>query len=158
MINTLFTFTASGSGWVVDKIVELDIAFAAFCPIRGSSYLPSPHELDASRLLLNIRNRQDHNCFLYCFTAAWHLKYGPLLYVAGDSNNKRTSPDTYSKRNPLAHQAKGNFKMPMGFGEMLRFEKINNCKINVFRYEKKNLFHCGSLVNQRRNWRLICCW
>ena len=27
---------------------------------------------------LNIGNRQDHNCFLYCFTAAWHLKHGPL--------------------------------------------------------------------------------
>ena len=140
MINTLFTFTASGSGWVIDKIVQLDINFAAFNPIRGSSYLPSPPELDASHLLINIRNRQDHNCFLYCFTAAWHLKYGPLLYVASrDTINRRTNPDTYSKRNPMAYQAKGDFNMPMGFHDMLRFEKINNCKINVFRFDKKQL-------------------
>ena len=70
MVNTLFTFTASGSGWILDKILELDVNFATFNPISGSSYLPTPPELDASRLLLNIRNRQDHNCFLYCFTAA----------------------------------------------------------------------------------------
>ena len=140
MVNTLFTFTASGSGCILDKILELDVNFATFNPIRGSSYLPTPPELDASRLLLNIRKRQDHNCFLYCFTATWHLKNGPLLYVASrDSIARRTSPDTYSRRNPLAHQAKGEFEMQMGFGQMLRFEKLNNCKINVFRYTEKQL-------------------
>ena len=140
MMNTLFTFTASGSGWILDKITNLEVKFAAFNPIRGSSYIPSPPQLDASHLLLNIRNRQDHNCFLYCFTAAWHLRYGPLLYVASrDSPNVRTNPKTYSKENPLAHQAKGEYTMPMGFGEMLRFEKLNNCKVNVFRYNEKEL-------------------
>ena len=90
-------------------------------------------------MLLNIRNRKDHHCFLYCFTAAWHLKNGPLLYVASrDSIARRTSPDTYSRRNPLAHQAKGEFGMPMGFGQM-GFEKLNDCKINVFRYTEKQL-------------------
>ena len=75
MINTLFTFTASGSGWILDTIIELDIKIATFDPIRGSSYIPTPPQLEAPHLLLNIRNRQEHNCFLYCFTAAWHLKY-----------------------------------------------------------------------------------
>ena len=136
MVNTLFTFTASGSGWILNKILELDVSFATFNPIRGSSYLPTPPELDASRLLLNIRNRQDHNSI----KTAWHFKNGPLLYVAGrDSIARRTSPDTYSKRNPIAHQANGVFEMPMGFGQILRFEKLNDCKINVFRYTEKQL-------------------
>ena len=105
--------------------------FAIFNPIRGSSYLPTPPELDASR---------DHNCFLYCFTAVWHLKHGPLLYAAGrDTFRNRESPQTYSSRNPLAHQAEGEFDMPMGFGQMLRFEKLNDCKIKVFRYTEKQL-------------------
>ena len=82
MINTLFTFTASGSVWILDGIIETDIKFATFNPIRGSSYLPTPPELEASLLLFNIRNQQDHNSFLYCFTAAWHLKHETLLYVA----------------------------------------------------------------------------
>ena len=78
-----------GIGWIRDRIVELEVKFATFNRIRGSSYLPTPPELDESRLLLNIRNRQDHNCFLYCSTAAWHLKYGRLLYVASrDSSAK----------------------------------------------------------------------
>ena len=66
LLNTLFTFTASGSGWILEKIVDLDVKFATFSPIRGSSYLPTPPELDASHLLLNIRNRQDHNCLAKC--------------------------------------------------------------------------------------------
>ena len=65
---------------------------------------------------------------------------GPLLYVSSrDSRRKRTSPDTYSRSNPNAHQANGDFEMPMGCGQMLRFEKLNNCKINVFRYNEKQL-------------------
>ena len=28
MVNTLFTFTASGSGWILDKILVLDVNFA----------------------------------------------------------------------------------------------------------------------------------
>ena len=124
----------------MDKIIELDIKFATFNPIRGSSYLPTPPELEAPHLLLNIRNRQDHNCFLYCFTAAWHLKHGPLLYAASrDSIGRRTNPETYSPRNQLAHQAVGDYEMPMGFGQMLRFEKLNKCNVNVFRYTENEL-------------------
>ena len=29
--------------------------------------------------------------------------------------------------------------MPMAFGQMLRFEKLNDCKIKVFRYTEKQL-------------------
>ena len=124
----------------LSKFLEMDVSFVTLNPIRGSSYLRTPPELDASRLLLNIRNRQDHSCFLYCFTAAWHLKNGPLLFVASrDSIARRTSPDIYSKRNPVAHQANGVFEMLMGFGQILRFEKLNDCKINVFRYTEKQL-------------------
>ena len=101
LLNTLFTFTSSGSGWNLEKIFDQDVKFAPFNPIRGSSFLPAPPEVDASRLLLNIKNRQDHNRFLHCFTAAWHLKHGPLLYYSrSDSIAKRTSPDTYSRHNP----------------------------------------------------------
>ena len=77
MLCTFWSFTASGSGWTVDKITQLEIKISVFNLIKGSSYNAVPGE--HSRALLNIRNHNDHNCFLYCFTAAWHLKNGPLL-------------------------------------------------------------------------------
>ena len=54
LLNLLFTFTASGSRRVLDKIVQLDIDFATLNPIRGFSYWPTPAEFHASDLLLNI--------------------------------------------------------------------------------------------------------
>ena len=134
MLFTLWTFTASGSGWIVNKISQLDIKFSVFNPIKGSTYIALPGELQNTRSLLNIRNHHDNNCFLYCFTAAWHLKNGPPLFrYEEESWRRKTSPLTYASTNPFAHQPVGDFEMPMGIKELPKFEKMNNCKVNIFR-------------------------
>ena len=133
MLATLYTFTASGSGWIVVKIVQLEIRIALFTPMTGSSYIALPNQLQNSCSLLNIRNHEDLKCFLYCFTAAWHRKYGPELTPPGQHpRTKRTDPRTYSEANPIAHQARGEFDMPMGLGQLQRFEEMNRCRINIF--------------------------
>ena len=133
MLATLYTFTASGSGWIVVKIIQLEIRMALFTPMTGSSYIALPNQLQNSCSLLNIRNHEDHKCFLYCFTAAWHRKYGPELTPPGQHPRiKRTDPRTYSEANPIAHQARGEYDMPMGLGQISRFEEMNRCRINIF--------------------------
>ena len=72
MLSVLYTFTASGRGWILVKIVQLDVRLALFAPMTGSSYIALLNKLQSCNSLLNIRNHEDHNCFLYCFTAAWH--------------------------------------------------------------------------------------
>ena len=134
MINASFTFTASESRGILDKIIELDIKFATFNPIRECSYF---------LLHQNWRHR------IYCLTFATdkikiafctalqargtsRLKHRPLLYVANrDFICRRTNSETYFRRNQLAHQALGDYEMPMGFGQTLRFEKLNKCNVNV---------------------------
>ena len=64
MIKTQFTFMASGICWILDEIVGLDVKFANFSLISGSSSIHTPPDLKTSRLLLNIRNHQDYKCFL----------------------------------------------------------------------------------------------
>ena len=59
-------------GWVLDKIMKLDIKIVKFSPIRASSYLALPRELANERSVLNIRNQNDEKCFFYCYTAAFH--------------------------------------------------------------------------------------
>ena len=54
MMAALPAFASSGSGWVVEKIIKLDIKLARNRPIRGSSYLALPHMLINCRGLLNI--------------------------------------------------------------------------------------------------------
>ena len=79
LLSTLFSFTVHGSGWIVDKIKTVELNMANFAPRRRSSYLASTSELQGVRSLFNIRKHVDNNCFLYCFTAAYHSFYGPPL-------------------------------------------------------------------------------
>ena len=138
MLAVLFSFTSHGSGWALQKINHLEVKMALFMPVRGSSYIALPGELQGLRSLLNIRNHLDNKCFLYCFTAAYHLHHGPQLET--DTWRTVTSPNLYSANNPSAYQPHGSFDMPMGFKDLSSFETLNNVQVNVFRYESKQLF------------------
>ena len=48
MLGILYTFTASGNGWMAVKIVQLEIRVALFTPMTGSSYIALPHQLQAA--------------------------------------------------------------------------------------------------------------
>ena len=139
MIAVLSTFDSSGSGWVVEKITKLDINFAHFQPIRGSSYLALPHKLANCRGLLNIRNHDEANCFNYCLVAPYQAHHGIIL--DRDDRNyhiDKKSPATYQQEN--IHQPAGKFDMPMGFEQMKLFETLNDVTINVFGYNKGQLY------------------
>ena len=139
MMAVLSTFASSGSVWVVEKILKLDIKFARYRPIRGSSYLALPHELANCRGLLNIRNHEDANCFNYCFVAAYHAHHG--ISLDRDDRNyhiDKTSPATYQQEN--IHQPVGEFEMPMGFEQMKAFETLTDVAINVFGYDKGQIY------------------
>ena len=79
MLCTLFTFTTSGSWWIVDEISRLEIRFAAFRPTKGPSFIAVPNDLHSMNCSLNIRTHNDYVCSIYCFIAAWHLKSSPSL-------------------------------------------------------------------------------
>ena len=80
MLTSLMSFTSHGSGWILRKIIGLNIRLVSHIPIRASSFIALPSSLQSMACLLNIRNRSDNNCFLYCYVAAWHLKFGPSLH------------------------------------------------------------------------------
>ena len=107
MLLTLNNFASHASGWTLDQIVNIEIRLAKAKPIRALSYLALPGKLAHTCSVLNIRNREDENCFLYCYTAAYHLKFGPRLLPPGAPSRRMTSPVTYGPDNPLAKQADG---------------------------------------------------
>ena len=129
----LNNFASHGSGWTLNQIFNIEIRLAKAKPIRASSYLALPSNRARRCSLLNIRNREDENCFLYCYTAAYHLRFGLQLLPPGASSRRLTSPVTYGPDNPIAKQADGVFDIPMGFHQMTRFEELNNVCVNVFR-------------------------
>ena len=138
MLSSLFSFTSHGSGWMLKDINGLYVKLVSYVPIRGSSNPALPSDLRSMNCLLNIRNREDDNCFLYCYVAAWHFTYGQSLYE-NVGWRMRTNPETFSPSNPMTHQPVGDFEMPMAFNQILTFENLNKVQVNVFRYQKKDL-------------------
>ena len=132
-------FSAHGSGWVLQRVNELYIKIGKMLPIRGSSFIPLPAKIANSQQLINIRNHNDHNCFLLCYTAAYHLRYKPDLIVGRlvDPKLEETDPHTYTK--PGTHQASDDFVMPMSLNMIPQFERLNNVQVNVFQYQKGDL-------------------
>ena len=110
MLNILFMFLSQGSGWILRKVNRLEINIAAFATVHASSYIALPSFLNGCRSLFNIRNQFDHNCFLYCFVAAYHIKNRINLLTEGRSGTEKTNPDTYknAERQPVGYN-----KMPM---------------------------------------------
>ena len=139
IICSISSFSSHGSGWTIESLDKVDVKIMRYSPIRGSSYLSLDPALCNNQNLINIRNFADNNCFLYCFTAGYHLKFGPDLMKDNRLFRPRTNPLTYHPSNAATHQAVGDFEMPMSLNRIDRFEDLNQVQVNVFRYEKKAL-------------------
>ena len=136
--SSLFSFTSHGSGWMLKDVNGFHVKQVSYVPIRGSSYLALPNDLQSMNCLLNIKNRENNNCFLYCYVAAWHFAYAQSLYE-NVGWRMRTNPETYSISNPMTHQRVGDFELPMAFNQISRFENLEKVQVNVIRYQKTGL-------------------
>jgi len=69
MMSALQIFTSGGSGWVVEKLLHLDINVNKYKPIRGRSYIPTPPKFNDNCFLLNINNSRQLLYYLFntCF-------------------------------------------------------------------------------------------
>ena len=136
IINSISTITKNGSVWRFETLLSFAIKLSRFSPIRAGSYIALPVKYQSERSLLNIRNYQDPNCFLYCYTAAFHLFYGSPLVNEDTTWRTKWSPSLYGPKNPKAHQQYGTHQMPMLVDEIGIFENENDVQINVFRCVK----------------------
>ena len=77
IVSKLVSFSSYGSGWQLLSIDKVTLKLAKYVPVRGSSFIPfhEGHPLRRDSNLLNIHNGSDNNCFLYCYTAGYHLVY-----------------------------------------------------------------------------------
>ena len=131
MLAVLFTFASSGSGWLLEKVLRVNIKFAKYRPASASSYINLPPHLQKSNSLLNIWNHKDKNCFIYSFVAASYLKNNNFEGEEGRNDSlKLTSPEFYQNMSSL--QPAAEFAMPMGFNDNDNFETLNDVEVNVF--------------------------
>ena len=86
---------------------RFEIKITRFVPVRPGFYIALPPKYESEQSLLNNRNYNDRNCFLYCFTAAYHIfKEKPL---AGPETSWPVNkiPELYGPGNRNAHQPLG---------------------------------------------------
>ena len=70
ILNFIDIWISEGSGWTIERIEKHFINFVKYQPLKGSSYVKLPKELQNSlKGLINIQNK-DNECFRWC-----HIRY-----------------------------------------------------------------------------------
>ena len=126
-INEIEQTVELGSGWIFQHINDFIISFANYQPLRGGTYRPLPEGLADTRgrnkALINIKN-DDNLCFKYCYLA----------------EKKQIKKNTERSSQYVKYFKEVNDKgieYPMRRCDIPKFEKMNNCRINVYRYDEK---------------------
>ena len=66
-------FQQRGLGWVLDKLLALDLHLLEFDPLRATSYIPLPTCIHNRKSVINIKNK-DEKCFLWSVIAGLYFK------------------------------------------------------------------------------------
>ena len=121
--EVLANFQQSGSNWVFQRIIRLEIHFANWKPIRGSTFIPLPAKIKNKKAVINIKN-EDNQCFKWCITRALN----PV-----DKNPNRITKELIEQSKSLNWEG---LKFPVDLKQIKIFEKKNpSISINVFGYE-----------------------
>ena len=119
MISNLENFNRRGSNWMFKKVIRLEIHFVRWKPLKGSSWIPLPVNLENKKAVINMKN-QDDMCFKWCMGRAKNMvKIHP----------ERITPE-------LRRQAEefdwSGCEFPMAVEKIKFFEKRNDVSVNVF--------------------------
>ena len=77
LISKIEEFQSRGSGWVLNKLLILDLHILEYNPLHASSYIPLPERLASNKAIINIQNK-DQKCFLWSVIAGTFLKDSKL--------------------------------------------------------------------------------
>ena len=124
MCNSFIEDQRQGSNWTVDKVITIHMA--RYRPLRGSNYIPLPIKLRSKHPIINVKNK-DNNCFMWSVLAALH---------PGNHNSDRV-------REYQTYATELNFdaiSFLMRMADIPKFEKQNQIYVNVFGYEKGDVF------------------
>ena len=121
--EVLANFQQSGSNWVFQEIQRLEIHFANWQPLGGSTFIPLPAKLKNKKGVINIKN-EDNQCFKWCVVRALN----PV-----DQNSNRLTKELVKQSKSLNWNG---LKFPVGLKAIKIFETNNpSISINVFGFE-----------------------
>ena len=125
LLESIDQYEMCGSGWVLDRLLRLDLHVAKYDPLRASTYMPLPKEIRQKHAVVNIRNH-DKLCFIWCVIAS----------IYGDPNVQNPHRISHYQQWANAFNLNG-LEMPMALKDVAKFERLNNISISVYGYEPK---------------------
>ena len=117
------SFQQLKSGWRFKRVEFMDIHINPYNPISASSYIELPAEIKKSKSVINVKNLEDHKCFIYSVASAVYPK---------EKNPQRL--DKFLKTNVEKFNCEG-MDFPVSISEIDKFEKQNEFAITVIGYD-----------------------
>ena len=120
----MYNYEGEGSGWVFDKVISFQVNIHKHVPLRASSYMEIPAEVQNTKSVVNIQNK-DHKCFMWSILAYLHPA--------------QKNPQRVSKYEPFKNELKfDGIEFPVKLQDITKFETQNQISVNVFGYDPEH--------------------
>ena len=124
IVNKIEQWISKGSAWIIKSVDGHFINVVRYRPLRGSSYIPLPKELqNPAKGIINIKNNDDE-CFRWC-----HIRH--LLPQNKDPQRIKKCDKKYVEKLDYS-----GIEFPVSVKQYNKIEKQNNIRVNVFGYEE----------------------
>ena len=118
---------SEGSAWIIKSVDGHFINVVRYRPLRGSSYIPLPKELqNSAKGIINMKNNDDE-CFRWC-----HIRH--LLPQNKDPQRIKECDKKYVEKLDYS-----GIKFPVSVKQYNKIEKQNSINVNVLGYEEGRL-------------------
>ena len=123
IVNKIQQWISEGSGWTIQSVDSHFINVVKYRPLKGSSYIPLPKELqNSAKGLINMKN-EDNECFRWCHIRHLHPQ---------DNHPERIKKTDKQYIEKLDYS---NIEFPVTVKQYNIIEKLNSINVNVFGYE-----------------------
>ena len=129
VLNDIEEFEQKESGWSLSSILNLTVFIKKYQPMHGgSSFIELPKSVKNKRACINVKNKNDNECF------KWSILAGLFSHLYPQQKNKNKT-STYQ-----THEKELNFSgidFPVQPRQISKFEKQNDVSVNVLFLKKK---------------------
>ena len=119
------TLTAEISGWGFHSVIKLEMHTVTYKPLGGGSYIKLPKEIAVKKAVVNMKNTEDDQCFLWCILRALNPVKRDKERIDGTLKSKI---DTVNM---------GDIHYPVVLKDVSKFEKLNpDIAVSVYTYDE----------------------
>ena len=144
ILENIVKYMAMGSDVRFHSIIQLEIHTVSYNSLRGETYIPLPKELAKKGAIINVQNKGNNKCFLWCVLRALNPK---------ENHPERIDEELKGKVNTL--NMKG-IDYPVSLKDIDEFEKQNpSMSITVFGYDGKSVYPLRNSDNTDRDHNIV---